>query len=359
MIANLAITVFTGGVQDLFPRLTVIGGGQGELHFLGGRVEVHDEVDVHDLATAHVHTRDALSVEPHTHGPGQRFIPVLRHHGSAVRVEPGNVRHGIFVRELAHVHGTAVEELRAAERGVVLPQVRDRGRELDQRTVHALPVDPRQLVVLAVRVVVTVLRAAQLITVQQHGGALGQQQGGQVVALLAGSQSQNGGIVRGTLLTAVPGAVVGLAVVVALTVGLVVLLVVRDQVAQREAVVGGHKVHGRERTAATVLVEIRGTGDPGRELTQAGRLATPEIAHGVTVLTVPFGPLRWEVAHLVTAGADVPRLGNELDLRDNGVLLHEFEERGELVHVVELSRQGRGQVEAETVHVHLGHPVAQ
>ena len=44
---------------------------------------------------------------------------------------------------------------------------------------------------------------------------------------------------------------------------------------------------------------------------------------------------------------------------DHRVLLDQVEERRQPVDLVELAGQGGGQVEAEPVHVHLGHPVAQ
>ena len=121
----------------------------------------------------------------------------------------------------------------------------------------------------------------------------------------------------------------------------------------------GDEVDAVERAAAVVLVEVGGAGDPGRELGEGGRLAAPEVAHGVAVLAVPLRPQRREVAHLVAAGADVPRFGDQLHLADHRVLLHHLEEGGEPVHLVELAGQGGGQVEAEAVDVHLGHPVPQ
>src|SRR6185503_2461080 len=91
------------------------------------------------------------------------------------------------------------------------------------------------------------------------------------------------------------------AVVVVLAVGLVVLLVVGDQVAQGEAVVRGDEVDAGHRPARGVLVQIRRAGQPGRELADGAGLATPEVADGVAVLAVPFGPLRREVADLIAA----------------------------------------------------------
>src|ERR1700760_1701808 len=102
-----------------------------------------------------------------------------------------------------------------------------------------------------------------------------------------------------------------------------------------------------------------GAGETGGELGQGGAGAAPEVADGVPVAAVPLGPQRREVADLVAAGADVPGLGDQLDLADHRVLLDQVEERGELVHLVELAGQGGGQVEPEPVHVHVQDPVAQ
>ena len=222
----------------------------------------------------------------------------------------------------------------------------------------SVPVDPADLAVLGVGVVVAVLGAAQLVAVQQHRHALAEQQRGDEVALLAGPRLEDLGVVGRALHAVVPRAVVALAVVVVLAVGVVVLLVVGHEVAQREAVVGGDEVDAGERAAARVLVEVGGAGEPRGEVAERG-LAAPEVADGVAVVAVPLGPLGREAADLVAAGADVPRLGDQLHLADHRVLLHHLEEGGELVDVVELAGEGRGEVEAEAVDVHLGDPVAQ
>ena len=65
-------------------------------------------------------------------------------------------------------------------------------------------------------------------------------------------------------------------------------------------------------------------------------LAAPEVAHRVPVLAVPLRPQRREVADLVAAVADVPRLGDELDLRHHRILLDQVEERRQPVDLVEL-----------------------
>ena len=59
------------------------------------------------------------------------------------------------------------------------------------------------------------------------------------------------------------------AVAVVLAVGLVVLVVVGDQVAQGEAVVGGHEVDRRERQPAVVGVQVARPGQPGGQVAHA------------------------------------------------------------------------------------------
>ena len=133
------------------------------------------------------------------------------------------------------------------------------------------PVDPGDLVVLAVGVVVALLGAADLVAREQHRHALGQQQRGQEVALLPGPQREDRRVVGRALGAAVPGPVVVAAVPVVLAVGLVVLVVVGDQVLQGEAVVGGDEVDRGDRAPAVLLVQVAGAGEPGGELAAASR----------------------------------------------------------------------------------------
>ena len=108
-----------------------------------------------------------------------------------------------------------------------------------------------------------------------------------------------------------------------------------------------------------VLVQVARAGEPRGELGQLAAVALPEAPHGVAVLAVPLGPQRREVADLVAARADVPRLGDQLHLREDRVLVDDVEEGAQPVDLVQLAGQRAGQIEAEAVDVHLQHPVAQ
>src|ERR1700693_1226014 len=120
----------------------------------------------------------------------------------------------------------------------------------------------------------------------------------------------------------------GFAVRIALAVRLVVLLVVRDEVTQREAIVGGDEVHAREGPPRVVLIQGGAARETRCKLSHGGRLAAPVVTHGVSVATVPFRPQGREVADLVAALADVPRFGDQLDPAYHGVLLDDVEEGG-------------------------------
>ena len=252
-------------------------------------------------AAAGVLAGDAVAVE--VHPDGLAALPVAVLHRLAVEVEPDDVVEALAV---AGAHRGAGEEALAVEGRVLGAQLGDRRGELDERLVGPVPVDPADLAVLGVGVVVAVLGAAELVAVQQHRHALAEQQGGDEVALLAGARPEDLRVLGRALDAVVPRAVVALAVVVVLAVGVVVLLVVGHQVAQREAVVGGDEVDAREGPTTGVLVEVGGAGQARGEVAQRG-LAAPEVAHGVAVVAVPLGPLGREAADLVAAGADVPR----------------------------------------------------
>ena len=165
-------------------------------------------------------------------------------------------------------------------------------------------------------------------------------------------------IVGRALDAAVPGLVVVVAVAVVLAVRLVVLVVVGDQVVQREAVVRGDEVDARVRPAAVVLRRDREL--PVEAIARARRPSPSSPFQKSRTLSryLPFHSVQSdrEVADLVAAVADVPRLGDQLHLREHRILVDDVEERAEPVDVVQLARQRRREVEAEAVDVHLGAP---
>src|SRR6516165_6963829 len=165
---------------------------------------------------------------------------------------------------------------------------------------HPAPVEPADVVVLAVRVVVALLGAAYLVAHEDHGHALRQHQDGGEVLDLAVAQRVNGGIVGRPLGAAVPRKVVVVAVAVALAVGLVVLAVVGHQVVEGEAVVAGDEVDAVAGHALLPLVEVGAAGEAPGEIAGLPRVAPDEAANRVAVAAVPLRPAEaGEIADLV------------------------------------------------------------
>ena len=161
---------------------------------------------------------------------------------------------------------------------------------------------------------------------------------------------------RLTFPTAVPRPVVVGTVPVVLAVVLIVFVVVRHQVAHREPVMGGDEVH----TVSGIGVEVLGAGQSsGESLHTTGR-HPPEVADVVAEVIVPLAPVRTPLTNLVPVGTDVPRLGDVLDLAEHRVMGQGLFERMVLIDAMgSVPNECRGQIEAEAVHPHLRHPVAQ
>jgi hypothetical protein len=327
-----------GGVEDDLPRSVVRRPGQVERSLFGARVDQQQERIVHDAPPARIGLGDRVTVQEHRHGPAVS-VPVVIVHRAAGRGEPGDIRPAVVV-----AYKNRLVSSRQAAKETPPPEHRVLGAQLDKRADVAKqilvrlgadrPVDPGNLVVLAVGVVVAQLGAVHLVAAQQHRNSLGQQQGSHKIALHPGPQGQDGRVVGGPLRAAVPRAVVPEPVPVVLAVVLVVLIVIGDQVAHGEAVMAGDQVDRGERPPAVLLVQVTGPGQPDSEIAQRGVPTAPEIPDPVSVLAVPFGPQRREVPDLVAALAHVPRFGDELDLGHHRILLDQVEERRQPVHRV-------------------------
>src|SRR5207237_996400 len=82
----------------------------------------------------------------------------------------------------------------------------------EQRMIDLGPVDPRDLVVLAVRVVVAFLGPAELVSHRQHRHALRKEKRGEQVSLLLRAELEHRWLVGVTFNAAVPRPVVRLAI---------------------------------------------------------------------------------------------------------------------------------------------------
>ena len=129
---------------------------------------------------------------------------------------------------------------------------------------------------------------------------------------------------------------------------------------------GDEEVDGLLGAAVVVEVVVVAVDD----LDEGARVAVAlgEAAHGVAVAAVPLSPAAREVADLVAP--QVPGLGDDLDVLLGGEIGDAGEQRGLVEEALEVApvvgggvgghaAEHGGQVEAESVHAHVGAPVAQ
>src|SRR6266403_4517547 len=162
-----------------------------------------------------------------------------------------------------------------------------------------IPIEPADLIVLTVSVVVPLLCMADLVARDKHRNSLRQEQRGYEIAPLLGAKALDCGIVRGAFHAAVPATVIVSAVAVFFTVGLIMLGVVADQVLQSEAIMRGDEINAGIRFAPAARVKVAGAGEAVGEFADQAAIALPVGAHGIAVLIVPFGPAGGKFAHLI------------------------------------------------------------
>ena len=194
--------------------------------------------------------------------------PSGRNHQTSGRPQPAR----LLARQ---VHVAPEHGVRSAQRDQPLAC-----QSRSSRARRRLPVEPRDLVVLAPGVVVAALRAADARRRRASIGVPCERSSvEQEVPLLARAQHVDLGVVGRALDAAVPRAVVVGAVAPVLLVRLVVLLVVRDEVAQREAVVRGDEVDRGDTGGGRRTRTGRTSRSAGWRSRRRSTLAAPEVAH--------------------------------------------------------------------------------
>ena len=171
--------------------------GPGQVGLAG--VEQDEEAVVDDPAAKGVRRRDGVAVEEHADGAGEAVLPVVLAHRVPVGRNQARSSMSRMRRPWNH--------RRRRNTGCCAAD-RQPSAQLLEVLVDVVPVEPGDLVVLAVGVVVAALGAAELVAAEQHRHALGEQQRRHQVAPLAGAQGEDVGIVGLPLDAAVPRAVV-------------------------------------------------------------------------------------------------------------------------------------------------------
>ena len=154
------------------------------------------------------------------------------------------------------------------------------------------------------------MRLAKLRAHRQHGRSACEQQAGQQIALIFPARREDGGIVRRAFDPIVPGIILVGSVAVVFAVGVVALLRIRNDIAQREAVMRRDEIDAARR-AATRVEKILRPRNAGRKFGDADIVAAPEAPRAIAEAVVPLSERPRKLAELVASWADVPRLGDE------------------------------------------------
>ncbi|MET3823440.1 hypothetical protein ABID76_006166 [Burkholderia ambifaria] len=301
---------------------------------------------VRPAADAPHRQRAALAVFPRGHAQLE-----------AVFVEPA---------DLAHARRAVAVARRIARRGhhrVHAPQRGEPRHETDHLdaclAVREVPVEPRYFVILAIRVVVAVLRAAEFVAGDEHRRAERGKQRREHRARDTRAQVEDRRIVGGAFSAPVRAAVVVAAVAVVLAVGLVVLVRIRHQIGEREAVVRGDEIDRRPGSAPLMVEQVGRAREPRGELRALARIAAPEAPHRVAKAVVPFGEAGRMTAQLIAAGAEIPRFGDQLALCEHRILPQRVEKTRARLEAVILAAERHAEIETKAVDVERGGPVAQ
>ena len=119
------------------------------------------------------------------------------------------------------------------------------------------PVQPRDQVILTIRVIISITCVCEFITGEEHWSSAAAKQNGTCIFHQSFTKCQNGRIICFAFYATVPAVIVVSSVSVPPTVGFIMLLVITVQVTKREAIMTGEKVDGSISASVSRIVQIR------------------------------------------------------------------------------------------------------
>src|SRR6202035_4052520 len=165
-------------------------------------------------------------------------FPILVVHLGSRRIEP----HDIFYFQSAD--SSDLKIFRTAKDRMLSPETDELFSEIEKAfgLLVPAPIEPVERIILTIGIVVSQLGPGEFVPGIDHRYSLRQKQSSHQIAPLPSAESIYFRFVRRAFGPAVPGIIIVVPVPVFFAVRLVVLVVVRNQVVQREAIVGGNKL---------------------------------------------------------------------------------------------------------------------
>ena len=169
--------------------------------------------------------------------------------------------------------------------------------------VDCVPVEPADLIVLRIGIVIAVLGIADLVAGQHQRRPLREEKAGELVLAQLPAQRRDCSVAGRALMAAIVAVIVVGAVAIVLAIRRIVLLVVAEQVGQRETVVHRDVIDAGAGRAVVVMKQVGGGGHAARHFADQAAFAAPVAPHRAAIAVVPFRPLRRKGTDLITAHA--------------------------------------------------------
>src|SRR5271165_3369387 len=159
---------------------------------------------------------------------------------------------------------------------------------------ESAPVQPSSFVVLVIGIVVAELRVQELVPGPEHRSPVREkQQATEILNLLPAQREHRRWHTFFPFVPAIPTVVLVRAILIIVTIRPVTFAVVGNEIVQREAVVGGYKVHalvGVISVSASVGKKVIAAVEPPHQVRDHPRIALDEAADIVAKASVPLQP---------------------------------------------------------------------
>src|SRR5882724_1443882 len=236
-------------VENQFPLEILLAGKHKRYRFIMGINQQQKRVVANWFAFK-INNIDRVATEQHSDTANERRRPFFVAHLAPAGIEPHHIPN------LRAAYPAALKEFWTAKYRMRLAKPDQLSREIQKLLLLFIvpPIEPGDLVVLTISVVIALLRSSPLVATQKHRHALRKKKCGQKIPPLPFAQSVNLGVVGWTFDAAIPGEIVVVAVIVPVAVQFIVLFVVAEQIVQRETIMRGHKIDAGRRTPPILVI---------------------------------------------------------------------------------------------------------
>ena len=222
-----------------------------------------------------------------------------------------------------------------------------------------IPVEPRNLIILTIRIVIAILRITEFISGIDHRGTAAAHKNSDGVSHHSESQSKNIRIVGITFIPAIPAPVIIGTVSIVPAVIFIMLVIICIKIVKCKSVMTVYKIDGRLISHVRFAIHIHGSRNSLNRLGRRPDITLKIRPYIISILAVPFRPAfpRREISHLVHS-TRIPRFRNKLNISQNGIVSNSLNKRRSLHRcTILITPQDTCKIESESVHPVFFNPV--